>query len=136
MRIKIYAFLVSVFIRTSIGSALQVIDQDSQCVIWSNDNHRYTGYSAPFGKLKEDDYSGKRLQATLSYLQEYVNNFLELSEIVNGKHGLKKKFIILVPSRSNSLRLIKFLFLTPCGGSTEAPPTADLLVLWARTSIR
>lgn len=85
MRLEIYAFFICVFIRTSVGSALQVIDQDGQCMIWSNNNHGCTGYSSTFAKLKGDDCSGKGLQTTLSFLQQYTDNFSELSEVVDGK---------------------------------------------------
>jgi hypothetical protein len=85
MRLEIYAFFISVFIRTSVGSPLQVIDQDGQCVIWSNNNHGCTGYSLSFAKLKGGDCSGKGLQTTLSSLQQYIDNFSELSEVVDGR---------------------------------------------------
>ncbi|KAJ5109910.1 hypothetical protein N7532_002555 [Penicillium argentinense] len=65
MRFSVPAILVRVFIRTSFGGALQVIDEDRECKIYSNDNHGCTGYSASFGKLNGDDCS-------------------EISEVVNG----------------------------------------------------
>jgi hypothetical protein len=57
---RFVAVLIGFFIRTSFGGALQVIDQDGECLIWSNDNHGCTGYSATFAKPNGDDCLGKR----------------------------------------------------------------------------
>lgn len=62
MRFSILLLLASVYTRASFGGTLEVIDYDHQCVIWSNDNHGCTGYSAPFGQLDGDDCSGKQLR--------------------------------------------------------------------------
>ena len=35
--------------------ALQIIDQDGQCLMWSEDNYGCTGYSASFGLLNGED---------------------------------------------------------------------------------
>ncbi|KAJ5559472.1 hypothetical protein N7513_001871 [Penicillium frequentans] len=51
------ALLVIAYARSSFGSALEVIDYDGQCVMWSNDNYGCTGYSASFGLLDGDDCS-------------------------------------------------------------------------------
>ncbi|KAJ6115290.1 hypothetical protein N7486_001068 [Penicillium sp. IBT 16267x] len=61
----VYLLLTSVYIRVAFGGALQVIDYDNQCVMWSQDIYGCTGYSAPFALLNGDDCS-------------------ELSEDVNG----------------------------------------------------
>ncbi|KAJ5642525.1 hypothetical protein N7490_006703 [Penicillium lividum] len=51
------AILVIAYARSSFGSALEVIDYDGQCVMWSNDNYGCTGYSASFGLLDGDECS-------------------------------------------------------------------------------
>lgn len=55
------ALLVIAYARSSFGSALEVIDYDGQCVMWSNDNYGCTGYSASFGLLDGDDCSSRQL---------------------------------------------------------------------------
>lgn len=57
MRFSNLVLLVGLYIRTSFGSVLEVIDYGGQCLIWSDDNHGCTGYSAPLGLLNGDDCS-------------------------------------------------------------------------------
>ncbi|KAJ5111899.1 hypothetical protein NUU61_001529 [Penicillium alfredii] len=57
MHLLAQAILSGVFIGASLGGSLEVIDQDRQCVIWSNDNHGCTGYSASFAELNGTDCS-------------------------------------------------------------------------------
>ena len=59
MVFSIFLLLVSVYIRAALGDTFTVIDYDRQCVIWSDDNHGCTGYSASFGLLDGDSCSGK-----------------------------------------------------------------------------
>ncbi|KAJ5090622.1 hypothetical protein N7532_009306 [Penicillium argentinense] len=65
MRFSIPAVLVGVFIENCLGGALQVIDEDHECKIYSSDHHDCFGYSASFAKLNRDDCS-------------------EMSQVVNG----------------------------------------------------
>ncbi|KAJ5152437.1 hypothetical protein N7492_009717, partial [Penicillium capsulatum] len=65
MHLPVQAVLIGVFVSTSLGGSLEVIDQGRQCVIWSNDSHGCTGYSASFAELNGTDCS-------------------ELSKVVNG----------------------------------------------------
>jgi hypothetical protein len=58
MNLPVQAALIGVVIRTSLGASLGVINQDRQCLIWSNDNHGCTGYSEPFAEIKGTDCSG------------------------------------------------------------------------------
>jgi hypothetical protein len=58
MNILVQAALIGVFIRASLGASLGVINQDHQCLIWSNDNHGCTGYSEPFAEINGTDCSG------------------------------------------------------------------------------
>jgi hypothetical protein len=67
MQIPLLAVLIGVFIRTSLGASLGVIDQDRQCLIWSNNNHGCTGYSEPFAELNGTDCSGIS-QINMNYL--------------------------------------------------------------------
>lgn len=59
MTFSTFLLLASVYIRAALGGALKVLDYDRQCVIWSDDNHGCTGYSASFGLLDGDSCSGE-----------------------------------------------------------------------------
>ncbi|KAJ5685100.1 hypothetical protein N7536_007719 [Penicillium majusculum] len=72
MAFTIFLLFASVYIRAALGGALKVIDYDRQRVIWSDNNHRCTGYSASFGLLDGNDCSE-----------------LDLSNIT---HGIRKEY--------------------------------------------
>ncbi|KAJ5235437.1 uncharacterized protein N7469_004605 [Penicillium citrinum] len=57
MHFSIAALIVGFFTCKSLGGTLQVIDDNRECKIYSNENHGCTGYSAPFAKLDGDDCS-------------------------------------------------------------------------------
>ena len=59
MFVSIYLLLTGVYIRACYGGALEIIDYDTQCSVWSEDNHGCTGYSAFFAQLDGDDCSGR-----------------------------------------------------------------------------
>lgn len=58
MRLPVQAFLAGVFIRTFLGASLGVVDQDGQCMIWSNDNHACMSHSESVAQLNGTDGSG------------------------------------------------------------------------------
>ncbi|KAJ5473987.1 hypothetical protein N7475_003553 [Penicillium sp. IBT 31633x] len=53
----VFILLATIYVRTSLGGTLNVVDYDGKCVIWSDDNHGCTGSSAIFGLLDGDDCS-------------------------------------------------------------------------------
>lgn len=59
MLFVIFTLLVGIYIRATLGGSLLVIDNEGECLIWSNNNHGCTGYSAPFSLLHGDDCSGE-----------------------------------------------------------------------------
>lgn len=75
MHLPVPAVLIGFFIHTSLGASLGVIDQDRQCLIWSNDNHACTGYSEPFAELNGSDCSGNQL-----YSFEFEYSILTVSQ--------------------------------------------------------
>ncbi|CAG8344745.1 unnamed protein product [Penicillium salamii] len=57
MQLPMFLILASIFTGAAYCGALQVVDFDGQCVIWSSDNHGCTGHSAAFSQLDGDDCS-------------------------------------------------------------------------------
>jgi hypothetical protein len=74
MQLPLLAVLLGFFVRGSLGASLGVIDQDRQCLIWSNGNHGCTGYSEPFAELNGTDCSGTT-QINVNYLSPHIDPF-------------------------------------------------------------
>lgn len=60
MQLPMFLILASIFAGAAYCGALQVVDFDGQCVIWSSNNHGCTGHSAAFSQLDGDDCSGRQ----------------------------------------------------------------------------
>lgn len=86
MAFTIFLLVASVYIRAALGGALKVIDYDRQCVIWSDDNHGCTGYSASFGLLDGNDCSGEL------YFYRYSIGTNEGLDLSNVTHGIRKEY--------------------------------------------
>lgn len=69
---------MSTLAHTSLGGVLQVIDEDRECKIYSNDVHGCTGYSASFAKLKGTDCSGMFIKSriTIHYSARLSDNYI------------------------------------------------------------
>ncbi|KAJ5827892.1 hypothetical protein N7447_004655, partial [Penicillium robsamsonii] len=67
----LFLLLAILYIRTSYGGSVKVIDHDGECLMWSDDNHGCTGYSEPFALLDGDDCS--RLSKVIKDKREYFN---------------------------------------------------------------
>ena len=86
MHFKVIAAFTALFIRLTWAGALQIIDQDGECLIWSNDNYGYTGYSESFAKLNRDDYLSEFFQmlsifcSLLITLQKLLRRYIEREE--------------------------------------------------------
>ena len=82
IRVSFCLLLAVVYVRTSFGGTLEVIDYDGQCLVWSKANHGCTGYSAPFAEPDGEDCSSGQLPD--HKIQHGINELLELTEVING----------------------------------------------------
>lgn len=78
MCLLVLAIHVGVFVRTFMGGSLEAIDEDRQCVIWSDDSHGCTCYSASFAELKGEMTIQVTTIDTTELRHEDIGHFLEL----------------------------------------------------------
>lgn len=54
-----YALFLGFSASVAFGGSLRIINNNEQCMVWSEDNFGCTGYSSPFARLDGKDCSGR-----------------------------------------------------------------------------
>ena len=61
-----YALFLGLSASVAFGGSLRIINNNNQCMVWSEDNYGCTGYSEPFAQLDGKDCSGKSRAMTFT----------------------------------------------------------------------